>query len=134
MISDADRDVIIAFAKDAVPNEMCGLLFKQGGFYLAKNVSPTPKRSFEIAHSEYLHAMASYGSEPWAIVHSHPRTGPWPSLSDMRLMKALTEVDSHLAMVIVGLERYTEPEMSVYVRTGECWWKDEFAVQTVRAT
>ena len=104
MLTLDDQQAIITAATLASPEEMCGLLFREGGFYQAKNVAEQPEHTFEIAHSEFLRAMAQYGSYPWAIVHSHPRSWDWPSGEDGRLMDALLATGHTIAMVIVGLK------------------------------
>jgi len=87
-------DQIIAHAREAAPQECCGLI---GGsndgrvqtIYPAKNVAPDPLVTYEAAPEDLFaaqRAMRARGEQLLAIYHSHPRaTNPEPSPTDVRL-------------------------------------------------
>jgi len=103
MLTDTDIADMLQAATDAVPHEMCGLLFRGKGFYRATNVAANPEHDFEMTHAEFLSALKQCGEDPWAIVHSHPTKGAHGSVKDYRLMDALSIARVPLLMVIVGL-------------------------------
>jgi [CysO sulfur-carrier protein]-S-L-cysteine hydrolase len=87
------REEIIARARDAEPNECCGLI---GGdvdiarsIYPLRNVSTAADVSYEAAPEELFAAqrlMRDRGEQLVAIYHSHPRShAPLPSETDIRL-------------------------------------------------
>jgi proteasome lid subunit RPN8/RPN11 len=87
-------DAIIAHAREAAPDECCGLI---GGandgqaqtIYPAKNVAGDPLVTYEAAAEDLFaaqRAMRERGEQLLAIYHSHPRaTDPEPSPTDVRL-------------------------------------------------
>jgi proteasome lid subunit RPN8/RPN11 len=86
-------DEIITHAREASPNECCGLI---GGtdavvrtIYRARNVSAAPLVAYEAAPEDLFRAqrkMRESGEELIGIYHSHPRASePRPSETDVRL-------------------------------------------------
>src|SRR5689334_15207344 len=87
-------DAIIAHAREAAPQECCGLI---GGssegqaqtIYRAKNVATDPLVTYEAAAEDLFaaqRAMRERGEQLLAIYHSHPRANnPEPSPTDVRL-------------------------------------------------
>lgn len=85
---------IIAHAREASPNECCGLI---GGtnngaaqtIYRARNIATNPIVTYEAAPEDLFAAqrqMRERGEELIAIYHSHPRAkDPEPSATDVRL-------------------------------------------------
>ena len=109
MITLAERhaDELIAHAREASPNECCGLV---GGtdagvaqtVYRLRNVAHNPLVTYEAAPEDLFKAqrtMRERGEHLLAIYHSHPRaTDPYPSETDVRLAYYPTAV-----YLIVGL-------------------------------
>ncbi len=87
-------DRIFAFAKEAAPNECCGLI---GGsddsqalnIYALRNIASDRVVSYEAAPEDLFAAqrqMRARGETLLGIYHSHPRSGdPAPSATDVRL-------------------------------------------------
>jgi [CysO sulfur-carrier protein]-S-L-cysteine hydrolase len=93
-LSRAHFNQIIGHAREAVPQECCGLI---GGshdgrvqtVYPAKNVAIDPLVTYEAAAEDLFaaqRAMRERGEQLLAIYHSHPRAAdPEPSPTDVRL-------------------------------------------------
>ena len=106
-IAKSQVDELIAHAREASPEECCGLI---GGathgmaqsVYRLRNVAPTPVVTYEAAPEDLFIAqrtMRERGEHLLAIYHSHPRAGdPYPSDTDVRLAYYPTAV-----YLIVGL-------------------------------
>ena len=84
---------IIAHAREASPNECCGLI---GGadnqartIYPTRNIAADPLVTYESAPEDLFAAqrqMRDRGEQLIAIYHSHPRSAnPEPSATDVRL-------------------------------------------------
>lgn len=87
-------DQIIAHAREAAPEECCGLIGglmegKAQTIYRARNVASDPLTSYEAAPEDLFAAqrvMRERGEQLLAIYHSHPRSAdPQPSGTDVRL-------------------------------------------------
>ena len=87
-------DQIIAHAREAAPEECCGLIGgliegKAHTIYRARNVAGDPLTSYEAAPEDLFaaqRAMRERGEQLLAIYHSHPRSAePQPSATDVRL-------------------------------------------------
>jgi len=85
---------IIAHAREAAPEECCGLIggTSEGAaqtIYRARNVAGDPLTSYEAAPEDLFaaqRAMRERGEMLLAIYHSHPRSeDPQPSATDVRL-------------------------------------------------
>ena len=93
-LSRALFDQIVAHAREASPEECCGLI---GGLiegrvqtiYRSRNVAGDPLTSYEAAPEDLFaaqRAMRERGEQLLAIYHSHPRSAdPQPSATDVRL-------------------------------------------------
>ncbi len=93
-LSPSQLDEIFAYAKQAAPNECCGLI---GGnvngeahsIYALRNVSADKIVSYEAAPEDLFAAqreMRERGESLLGIYHSHPRSAePEPSATDVRL-------------------------------------------------
>jgi [CysO sulfur-carrier protein]-S-L-cysteine hydrolase len=84
-------DAMIAHAREEAPNECCGMLASRDGqaitLYPATNAAASPLR-YEIDGAEqYRIQMEIYDAdlELGAIYHSHTRTEPYPSQTDINL-------------------------------------------------
>ena len=84
--------------------------------YRARNAAPSPKLAYEIDGAEQFRIQMEIedsGLDLGAIYHSHPRTDPYPSQTDVNLAFYPDAV-----YVIVGLGG-TEPEVrSYWIRDG----------------
>ncbi len=104
-ISRALLDEIVAHAQGEAPNECCGLVGSSDGaavrVYPATNAAASPLR-FEIDPMEQFKLndeIETAGLELGAIYHSHTRTAPEPSQTDINFAKWWPEV----LWIIVGL-------------------------------
>jgi len=95
-IRRAALDVIREHARRDSPHECCGLLIGSDVEVLeavpATNMAADPLRRFEVAPAEHLAQIrrcrdaSAHGSPEMAVVgvyHSHPRSGPDPSPTDV---------------------------------------------------
>jgi proteasome lid subunit RPN8/RPN11 len=93
-LNPSDYDQIIVHAREAAPQECCGLI---GGtsdgqaqsIYRTRNIAADPLVAYEAALEDLFAAqrlMRQRGEEWLAIYHSHPRSAdPQPSATDVRL-------------------------------------------------
>jgi len=100
-------DEIVAHAHEESPNECCGMVGSRDGrgvcVYRAVNAEASPLR-FRIDPEEQLelhNRIEDAGLELGAIYHSHTRTEPRPSQTDINFAKLWPGV----LWIIVGLER-----------------------------
>ena len=84
-------DQLIAHARAEAPNECCGMVASQDGqavrIFPAENLAASPLR-YEIdgkQQLEILDAIEDAGHDLGAIYHSHTRTAPEPSQTDINL-------------------------------------------------
>jgi [CysO sulfur-carrier protein]-S-L-cysteine hydrolase len=82
---------IVAHARSEAPNECCGIIASRDGdavkVYRATNAAASPLR-YEIDGAEQYRiqmAIESSGLDLGAIYHSHTRTEPYPSQTDINL-------------------------------------------------
>jgi len=86
-------DEIISHARDAAPEECCGLIGGTEGnartIYRMRNAAADPLITYEAAPEDLFAAQRSMrerGEQLLAIYHSHPRAdAPTPSVTDVRL-------------------------------------------------
>jgi [CysO sulfur-carrier protein]-S-L-cysteine hydrolase len=113
-------DEIVAHAREEAPNECCGIVGSRDGdavsVYRAENAAASPLR-YEIDPAELyrLHsALDDDDLELGAIYHSHTRSDPVPSQTDINLA-----FYPDALYVIVGLHG-AEPDTRAYaIRDGE---------------
>jgi [CysO sulfur-carrier protein]-S-L-cysteine hydrolase len=84
-------DQILAQARDEAPNECCGIVGTRDGravtVYPVRNAAASPLR-YEIDPKDQLRvfeALDDAGLEIGAIYHSHTRSAPEPSQTDINL-------------------------------------------------
>lgn len=84
-------DQLVAHARAEAPNECCGMVASADGaavaIHPAENMAASPLR-YEIdgkQQLEILDAIEDAGHELGAIYHSHTRTAPEPSQTDINL-------------------------------------------------
>jgi len=110
-------DQMVAHAREEAPNECCGMVASRNGeavrVYRATNAAASPLR-YEIDGGEqYRIQMAIDDDELGAIYHSHTRSDPYPSQTDINLAFYPDAV-----YVIVGLAD-AEPEVRAFrIRDG----------------
>jgi [CysO sulfur-carrier protein]-S-L-cysteine hydrolase len=87
-------DEIVAHAREEAPNECCGLLAGRDGrsarVFRMDNAARSPLR-FEVEPLDVmrtLEAIDEAGLEPVALYHSHTRTAPYPSQTDVTFAEA----------------------------------------------
>jgi proteasome lid subunit RPN8/RPN11 len=135
-LSQAQVNEIIAHAREASPEECCGLI---GGLiegqaqtiYRARNVASDPLTSYEAAPEDLFaaqRAMRENDEQLLAIYHSHPRSAdPQPSATDVRLAYYPSAV-----YLIVGLGA-PEPSLKAFridEREGH-WTPVDYEILTV---
>jgi proteasome lid subunit RPN8/RPN11 len=81
---------IVAHAREAAPNECCGLLLGRGEDVLeavrARNAADEPRRRYLIDPKDHIATMRdarSRGLEVVGFYHSHPRSAAAPSETDL---------------------------------------------------
>jgi proteasome lid subunit RPN8/RPN11 len=107
---------IVAHARRDFPNECCGMLGVRDGravaIHEATNLAASPLR-FEVEGREVLQAQEAFeddGAELGAIYHSHTRSEPYPSQTDVNFAAGWPGVE----WLIVGLRRDGEPTVRSY--------------------
>ena len=98
---------VVAHARRDFPNECCGMIAFRGGravaVHEATNVAASPLR-FEVDGLEVLRAEEAFeaeGGEMGAIYHSHTRSEPVPSQTDINFARGWPGVE----WLIVGVSR-----------------------------
>jgi proteasome lid subunit RPN8/RPN11 len=106
---------VIAHAREEAPNECCGMIASQDGravaVYRARNQFASPLR-YQVHPQDQLrifHAVEDAGWEIGAIYHSHTRSEPYPSQTDI----TLAELWPDPLYVIVGVAG-EEPDVRAY--------------------
>ena len=99
---------IVAHARRDFPNECCGMVGVQDGravsVHEAENIAASPLR-FEVDWREVdrtVDAIEDAGAELGAIYHSHTRSEPYPSQTDINFAAGW---GPGVAWLIVGLRR-----------------------------
>jgi proteasome lid subunit RPN8/RPN11 len=126
-ISRSLLDEIVAHARAEAPNECCGMIASRDGeavaVHRARNRLATPL-AYEV-HPQDLYtimdAIESEGLDLGAIYHSHTRSDPVPSQTDINLAKAAPDSDlprfPGTLYVIVGVKG-DEPEVRTWEIAG----------------
>jgi [CysO sulfur-carrier protein]-S-L-cysteine hydrolase len=101
---------IVAHARRDFPNECCGMVAMREGravdVHEATNVAASPLR-FEVDGLEVhrtIEAIEAGGGEMGAIYHSHTRSAPYPSQTDVNFARGWPGVE----WLIVGVPRDSE--------------------------
>ena len=118
-ISTELYDEIVAHARSEAPNECCGMIASRDGeavtVYRARNAAASPLR-YELDPVEQFRIQTEIedsGLELGAIYHSHTRSEPYPSQTDINLA-----FYPDALYVIVGVAR-EEPEVRAFtIRDG----------------
>jgi proteasome lid subunit RPN8/RPN11 len=116
-ISSELVDGLIDHAREEAPNECCGLVAVRDGeaFEVRRtaNAAASPLR-FEVDGREVMRALDDFeaaGGELGAIYHSHTRTEPYPSQTDINFAANWPGVQ----WIIVGLDRQGEATVRTYL-------------------
>lgn len=112
---------MVAHARAEAPNECCGLIASLDGMAVAVhpavNLAASPLR-YEVDPSEQYRIMMAIedaGQELGAIYHSHTRSAPYPSQTDINLA-----FHPEALYVIVGLAAGDTADVRAYsIRRGE---------------
>jgi [CysO sulfur-carrier protein]-S-L-cysteine hydrolase len=122
LISRPLLDELISHAREEAPNECCGMVIADPGppararrLHRAVNVAASPLR-FEVDPGELLRVndeIERTGS-CLAIYHSHTRTAPYPSQTDINFAANWPGVE----WIIVGLASGGPPEIRSYLIDG----------------
>jgi proteasome lid subunit RPN8/RPN11 len=106
---------IVDHARAEAPRECCGMVAARDGqavaVHRARNVAANPKLAYSVDPQDQFRiemGIDDAGLELGAIYHSHPRTDPVPSQTDINLA-----LHPHALYVIVGLEG-SEPDVRAY--------------------
>jgi proteasome lid subunit RPN8/RPN11 len=114
-------DRIVAQARDEAPNECCGIVGTRDGeavtLYRLRNAAASPLR-YEIDPLEQLRtfeALDESGLEAGILYHSHTRSAPVPSQTDINLAFYPDAI-----YMIVGVKDPERDEVSAWrIRDGE---------------
>jgi proteasome lid subunit RPN8/RPN11 len=108
---------MVAHAREEAPNECCGFVAARDGAAVevrrAVNAAASPLK-FEVDGLEVLRALDDFeeaGAELGAIYHSHTRTEPYPSQTDINFAANWPGVE----WIIVGLDRKGEAKVRTYL-------------------
>ena len=107
---------ILAHARRDFPNECCGMIGMRDGaavaVHEATNVAASPLR-FEVDGLEVhrtIETIEADGAEMGAIYHSHTRSDPYPSQTDVNFARGWPGVE----WLIVGVPREGDPTVRSY--------------------
>ena len=110
-------DAIVEHARRDAPNECCGMVATRDGaavsVHAAENTAASPFR-FEVDGLELhrtLTGIEDGGCELGAIYHSHTRSEPYPSQTDVNFAANWPGVE----WIIVGLANGDEPLVRSYL-------------------
>jgi proteasome lid subunit RPN8/RPN11 len=117
----ADRlQAIVDHAVADAPNECCGVVATRDGVatavHRAENLAASPFR-FEVdgpALFRLLEEIEAVGDELGAIYHSHTRSDPYPSQTDVNFAAGWPGVE----WIIVGVSKQGETTVRSYVIDG----------------
>jgi [CysO sulfur-carrier protein]-S-L-cysteine hydrolase len=122
---------MIAHAREESPRECCGLIAARDDGAVAvhrvSNVAVNRKTAYFMEPKEQLQTMQAIedaGLEIGAIYHSHPRSEPVPSPTDVNLAKQWPG----MRWIIVGLNG-EEPEVRTWRIEGTAFHEDPHEVQ-----
>jgi proteasome lid subunit RPN8/RPN11 len=108
---------IVAHARRDFPNECCGMVGVRDGravvVHEATNIAASPLR-FEVDPREVMRvddALDAEGAQLGAIYHSHTRSAPYPSQTDVNFAKGW---GAAVEWLIVGVRGDGEPTWRSY--------------------
>jgi proteasome lid subunit RPN8/RPN11 len=121
-------EAIVAHARDAAPEECCGLLLGRGDEIVAavraRNAADTPASRFLIDPKDHFGARRDArraGVDVVGFYHSHPRTAAAPSAAD-----AVEATYAGHLYLIVGLAGVA-PDVQLFRFTGDAFLAVRFS-------
>ena len=123
-------DQIVAHARQDAPDECCGLVGAADGRATSVHATTNTVRSplrFEIDGMELYRTMEAIedgGAELGAVYHSHTRSAPYPSQTDINFSRNWPGIE----WIIVGLAG-DEPEIRSYTIDGRTVTEVELEVE-----
>ncbi|MGA2469858.1 MAG: M67 family metallopeptidase [Solirubrobacteraceae bacterium] len=121
-------DELVAHALEDAPNECCGLVAAKDGVatrvYRAGNLHASPLR-YEIEAAEMFRLLDEIEQAGWdlgAIYHSHTRSAPYPSQTDIGIAVRGNPPQAQwpgTLYVIVGVASPQEPDVRAYRIDGD---------------
>jgi proteasome lid subunit RPN8/RPN11 len=122
---------IVAHAREEAPRECCGMIGTEDGRAVAvhrvRNVAINPKSAYFMdAKEQYLafQAIEDAELELGAIYHSHPRSEPVPSETDVNLAKQWPGMRWMIVSLAGG-----EPEIRTWRIVDDAFHEDAHEVQ-----
>jgi len=116
-IDRALLDEIVAHAVRDAPNECCGIVAARDAaatsVHAMENVAASPFR-FEVDSSQLIglwNELESEGGDVGAIYHSHTRSDPYPSQTDVNFARNWPGVE----WIIVGVDKQGQTEVHSYL-------------------
>jgi len=113
-------DQMVTHAREALPDECCGILAGQDGrvlnLYRMTNVEASPFR-FSMDPREIAQVDQEAGDNDWdllAIYHSHTRSEAYPSDTDVRIARGTTELWPDVRYVLVSLIDEHNPSVRLF--------------------
>jgi [CysO sulfur-carrier protein]-S-L-cysteine hydrolase len=124
---------IVAHAREEAPRECCGMIGTEDGRAVAvhrvRNVAINPKSAYFMdAKEQYLafQAIEDADLEIGAIYHSHPRSEPVPSETDVNLAKQWPGMRWMIVSLAGG-----EPEIRTWRIVDDAFHEDAHEVEDV---
>ena len=124
VISPALLEEMLEHLRSAFPAEGCGLLAGKDetalGVYPIRNADNSPVH-YTLDPKEQLAAMDAIEDRDWdllAIFHSHTRTRPFPSATDVEMAQIAQAFYPDALYVIASLARWERPETRAFRMVG----------------
>jgi [CysO sulfur-carrier protein]-S-L-cysteine hydrolase len=116
-IARAMVDEMFAHALEEWPNECCGVVATEDGrateVFRAVNAAPKPQYGYEIMGPDLYRIWQQIEAKGWdigAVYHSHPKSPPKPSQTDINLADQWPDA----VYLIVSLEDRAQPELGAF--------------------
>jgi proteasome lid subunit RPN8/RPN11 len=122
-ISRALYDEMVAHALAEAPNECCGIIAAVDSeavrLYRATNAHESPRYAYNVGGDDLQRILREIDDQKWdygAIYHSHPRSEPIPSQTDINVASIPGTTDPWwpgTIYIIIGLKA-AEPEVKAW--------------------
>jgi [CysO sulfur-carrier protein]-S-L-cysteine hydrolase len=106
-------DELVDHAREELPNECCGIIASRDGeaveLFRARNAHASPVR-YEVHPQDLLRVLNEIEANSWdlgAIYHSHTKSAPFPSQTDINLAEGWPDP----VYVILSLRNAEQPEL-----------------------
>jgi proteasome lid subunit RPN8/RPN11 len=120
VISSGHMEEMLDHLRSAFPVEGCGVLGGRDGEVLGvfpiRNVDASPVH-YTLDPREQLAAMEEMDDRGWdliAMFHSHTRTRPFPSATDIDMAQVVQDFYPDALYVIASLARWERPEVRAF--------------------